>query len=87
MSSANLGTLSALAIVALLLNLKLVDFRCQLGQDVKGLFVVLELRGDQVRQIAEWLRSIQHLHLVNFTTVGKSGHPLTFFMTPCASST
>ena len=45
----------------LLLDLQLVDDRGQFQQDLVGFFVVLELRGDQVREVAEGLGGVEDL--------------------------
>jgi hypothetical protein len=46
------GTLSALTVASLLVNLKLVNLGGELGQDLVGLLVVLELSCDQVGKVA-----------------------------------
>ena len=45
----------------LLLDLQLVDNGGQFQQDLVGFFVVLELRGDQVREVAEGLGGVEDL--------------------------
>jgi len=45
----------------LLLDLQLVHDGGQFRQDLVGFFVVLELRGDQVREVAEGLGGVEDL--------------------------
>jgi len=45
----------------LLLDLQLVDDGGQFRQDLVGFFVVFELRGDQVREVAERLGGVEDL--------------------------
>ena len=45
----------------LLLHLELIHHGGQLGQDLVGLLVVLELGGDEVREVAEGLGGVEDL--------------------------
>jgi hypothetical protein len=45
----------------LLLDLKLIYDRSELREDLIGLLVVLELGGDQVREVAEGFGSVEDL--------------------------
>jgi hypothetical protein len=56
-----LGSLSALPVACLLLNLETVDDGGQLTQDFVGFPVVLKLGSDQVGEVAERLRRIKDL--------------------------
>ncbi len=52
---------SNLPVARLLLNLKTVDNRSQLAQDLVGLFVVFQLRSDKICEVAKRLRSVKDL--------------------------
>lgn len=59
----NSSTFSALAVVALLLDLKLVNLGCELRQNFISSFMELKLGRNQIGQVAKWLRGIEDLAL------------------------
>ena len=60
----SLGTLSALAVARLLINLNLVDLGSKLRQNFVGLLMVLKLGSNEVREVAEWFGGIENLWAV-----------------------
>jgi hypothetical protein len=44
-----------------LLNLKGVNNRSQLAENLVGSLVVFQLRGNKVRQVPQWFRGIKNL--------------------------
>ena len=55
------GALTALAVGGFLLHLKALNDRSELAEDIVGLLVVLNLGGDELGQVAQRLRSVEHL--------------------------
>ena len=53
---------TSLPVARLLLNLKAIDNRCQLAQDLVGFLVILQLRGDEIGEVAKRLRRVEDLH-------------------------
>lgn len=45
----------------LLLDLESINDWCELAEDLIGLLVELELRGDQICEVAEWFWGIKNL--------------------------
>ena len=57
----NLRPIPPLPVASLLLHLQPIHDRRQLAQDLVGLLVELELRGDEIGQVAEGLRGVEDL--------------------------
>lgn len=78
----NLGTLPALAVAGFLVDLQLVDLRSELGQDLIGFLVVLELGSNEVCEVPERLGGIKDLTQLACGHTQMLEGKRTFFMTP-----
>lgn len=56
-----------------LFGLQALDNRCELGEDLVGLLVVLDLSVDKLGEVAKGLRGIQNLYLLVMTPIPKGG--------------